>query len=480
MKNLLKLSPVFLLAVLVITGMDILSVAPIALIYAVIVCSLVEKKPVVEVINLAIDSAKESVMVCFVIMVAYVLAEMFTVTGVGSSIMGVALNSGVTGRTVAMICFIATALLSASTGTSWGAFAASAPIFFWLNHMVNGNILLTMGALAGAAAFGDNIGLISETTVMSSGMQGVQVVDRVRHQGIWSLICLSISTILFYISGIIMGLDTTAVTAAEAIAKIPAETWTKLEEVRPSAVVLLEQAQVGMPIYLVIPVIVVIGLAIAKVDTFICLLGGIASSVLLGFVSGTVPSISEVMDILLNGISDAGSWTVPTILLVSAIGGVMNKMNAFEVIAQAFIKISKKVRHLMTFNGILCLFANAVLSDELAQIATISPVIKDITDTHVAASEEDMYKLRLRNATFADALGTIGSQFIPWHVCVAFYLSISRAVYPLFDFGPFHLIQFNFMGIISVVSILVLTYTGWDRFIPLFKLPSEPDVRLIK
>ena len=204
MKNLLKLSPVFLLAVLVITGMDILSVAPIALIYAVIVCSLVEKKPVVEVINLAIDSAKESVMVCFVIMVAYVLAEMFTVTGVGSSIMGVALNSGVTGRTVAMVCFIATALLSASTGTSWGAFAASAPIFFWLNHMVNGNILLTMGALAGAAAFGDNIGLISETTVMSSGMQGVQVVDRVRHQGIWSLICLSISTILFYISGIIV------------------------------------------------------------------------------------------------------------------------------------------------------------------------------------------------------------------------------------------------------------------------------------
>lgn len=480
MKYLIKFSPIILLAALVINGMDILSVAPIALIFAIIVCKLIEKISIKEIIDVAIESAKESVTVCFVIMLAYILAEMFTITGVGSSVMGIALKSGVTGRTVALVCFIASCLMSVSTGTSWGTFAAGAPVFLWLNHMVNGNILLTLGALAGGAAFGDNIGLISDTTVMSSGMQNVQVVDRVRQQGVWSLLCVSISAILLYATGVSMGLDAVTVNAAEAIAEIPAEVWTKLEEIRPSAIVLLEQARVGMPSYLVIPVFIVIGLALAKVDTFVCLTGGIFSAVLLGFVSGTLTNIADVLDVIINGISDAGSWTVPTILLISALGGVMNRMNAFEIIAKIFVKAAKKVRHLLTFNGLLCLFANAVLSDELAQIATISPVIKNITDKHVEASEEDMYKLRLRNATFADALGVMGGQLIPWHVSVAFFISICKAVYPLYDFQPFHIAQYNYMAIITVVSLLVLTYTGWDRFIPLLKLPSEPDIKLIK
>ncbi|WP_207550811.1 hypothetical protein [Paramaledivibacter caminithermalis] len=36
------------------------------------------------------------------------------------------------------------------------------------------------------------------------------------------------------------------------------------------------------------------------------------------------------------------------------------------------------------------------------------------------------------------------------------------------------------MAYIAVVSILILTVTGLDRFIPLFGLPSEPNVRLKK
>jgi Na+/H+ antiporter NhaC len=91
-----------------------------------------------------------------------------------------------------------------------------------------------------------------------------------------------------------------------------------------------------------------------------------------------------------------------------------------------------------------------------------------------------MYKLRLRNATFADALGVYGSQLIPWHVFVLFYVGIANAVYPLYDFVPFDIIRYNFMAYIAVGSILILTLTGWDRFIPLFGLPSEPKVRLRK
>ena len=116
----------------------------------------------------------------------------------------------------------------------------------------------------------------------------------------------------------------------------------------------------------------------------------------------------------------------------------------------------------------------------MAQIVTIGPIIKELLEDNVEGSEEDLYTLRLRNATFGDALGVFGSQLIPWHVYIAFYVGIAKMVYPLFDFTPITIIKYNFTAMIAVGSILLLTLTGFDRFIPLFKLPSQPDVRLKK
>ncbi len=91
-----------------------------------------------------------------------------------------------------------------------------------------------------------------------------------------------------------------------------------------------------------------------------------------------------------------------------------------------------------------------------------------------------MYKLYLRNATFGDALGVFGSQLIPWHVYIGFYVGIASSVYPLHKFVATDIIKYNFMAFVAVGSILLLTLTGWDRFIPKFGLPTEPAVRLKK
>jgi len=34
------------------------------------------------------------------------------------------------------------------------------------------------------------------------------------------------------------------------------------------------------------------------------------------------------------------------------------------------------------------------------------------------------------------------------------------------------------MAFVTVGSLLILTITGWDRFIPKFGLPREPQVKL--
>ena len=477
MKDLIKLSPICVIAGLMLSGMDILIAAPLSFMYASMVAMAVDRYKFQELVDAALENLKHFLIVFLILQLAYAVAECFMSTGVAASVINMSLAAGLDARTIAVVAFLLTCVLSTATGTSWGTFAACAPIFLWLNHIVGGNILLTIGAIAGGSCFGDNIGLISDTTIVSSGIQEVEVIKRVRHQGVWSLLCLISGAIVFYL--VSMNLPGTTAQASEAIAKIPADVWKKLGEERPSAVTLLNLVKAGVPYYMVIPLIIVIGTAVKGFSTLICLGSGILSSLIFGLISGTVTSLNGFFELLYTGFSDAGSWSIAMMLWVGAFGGVMRKMDAFAPVARFVMKLVHRVRHLIFANGLLCLIGNAALSDEMAQIVTIGPIIKNMTEESVVGSKEDMYTLALRNATLSDAMGVLGSQLIPWHCYMGFFLGISASVYPLATgITPGDIISHNYFSMIAVASMLILTFTGWDRYIPLFKLPSEPQVYL--
>ena len=481
LKAFVKFVPVFVLAGLMISGQDALIAAAIAAIAAVVVARFVCGFKLQECIDSAMSSVSNILIALFILMFAYAMASLFMSTGVGAAVVNIALKAGITGKSVAFIGILCTAVLSVATGSSWGTFAACAPIFLWLNEIVGGNLYLTVCAIAGGACFGDNIGLISDTTIVSSGIQGVQVVDRIRHQGVWSVLCLALACICFLVAGITMGLPGEAVDGSHVVNQITDDVWAFLAEERPAAVALLEQVRDGVALYMVIPLILVIVLAVLGLNTFICIGSGIVSSYVLGIFAGTVGTFQDFLDEVMAGFADAGSWVVVMMMWVAAFGGIMQKMDAFAPLAALVVKMSKKVRHLLGWNAVLCLLGNAALSDEMAQIVTMGPVIKQIAEESIEAeSEEAMYKIKLRNATFGDAMGVFGSQLIPWHVYLAFYVGIAAGVYPLQKLVPTDFLRYNFMAYIAVGSLLLLTFTGWDRFIPLFKLPQEPVVRLKK
>ncbi len=481
LKAFVKFVPVFVLAGLMISGQDALIAAAIAAIAAIIVARFVCGIKFQECIDSAMASVSNILIALFILMFAYAMASLFMSTGVGAAVVNIALKAGITGKSVACIGILCTAVLSVATGTSWGTFAACAPIFLWLNEIVGGNLYLTVCAIAGGACFGDNIGLISDTTIVSSGIQGVQVVDRIRHQGVWSVLCLALACICFLIAGITMGLPGEAVDGSHVVNQITDDVWTFLAEERPAAVALLEQVRDGVALYMVIPLILVIVLAVLGLNTFICIGSGIVSSYVLGIFAGTVGTFQDFLDEVMAGFADAGSWVVVMMMWVAAFGGIMQKMDAFAPLAALVVKLSKKVRHLMGWNAVLCLLGNAALSDEMAQIVTMGPVIKQIAEENIECDDEEaMYKIKLRNATFGDAMGVFGSQLIPWHVYLAFYVGIAAGVYPLQTLVPTDFLRYNFMAYIAVISLVVLTFTGWDRFIPLFKMPQEPVVRLKK
>lgn len=479
MINLIKFSPVFLLGVMVFSGTDILISAAVGLIYAAILCVVIEKVKLSEIMGIAVDGAKDGMLPSFVLMLAYALAEIYMATGVGAAAIGLFINLGVTGATVAVVAFIASCVLSTATGTSWGTFAACIPIFMWLCDIVGGNPALTFAATVGGSAFGDNIGLISDTTILSSSFQGVKVVDRVRTQAPWSILCVVVAAIMTYATSVMMKLPTTVGDTSEILSRIPEEAWNALMVERPSVITLLEQVQTGVPIYMLIPVILVITLAILQVDTIICLATGIATASIFGAIAGTITSASQVASLVQTGFEGAGSWAVIMLFWAMGFGAVMRRMDAFTPLADFFVKISGKVRHLLCCNGILCLVINATVNEEMSQMATVGPILRNIVDENVEGSEEDKYKLRNRNALFSDGIGVMSATLIPWHTGVAYYMGLAAAVYPLYKFTVGDL-YYNYLAIIMIVSIYVLTFTGLDRFIPWFKLPSEPDVKLIK
>ncbi len=490
LKAFVKFIPVFVLAGLMMAKFDALIAAPIATIVAVVIANWTEKLNFKDCMDAAMASIQNILVALFILMFAYAMASAFMSTGVGASVVNIALSLGITARTTAVVGLCVTAILSVATGSSWGTFAACAPIFLWLIHIVDpgcadsGSLLLVTCATAGGACFGDNIGLISDTTIVSSGIQGVEVVDRIRTQGVWSVSCLILAGIVFYIAGTVMGLSTAPADTAGVLDSIPQSAFAYLEVEKPEAIDLLNQVESGVPLYMIIPLILVITLAVIGLNTFACIGSGIVSAYVLGLFAGTTSvtngGLIAYLEMCKEGFASAGSWVVVMMMWVAAFGGIMGKMKAFEPLSNLVIKVSRKVRHLMLCNGLLCILGNAVLSDEMAQIVTVGPIIKDITDENVEASEEDMYKLKLRNATFGDAMGVFGSQLIPWHVYLGFYVGIAANVYPLYKFANTDFIKFNFMAMIAVLSLLILTATGADRFIPLFGIPSEPQVSLKK
>ena len=136
------------------SGMDILLAAPLSFMYAVIVAMIVDRYKFQDCLDAALDNLKHFLIVFLILQAAYAVAECFMSTGVAASVINMSLAAGLDARTIAVVAFLLTSVLSTATGTTWGTFAACAPVFLWLSHIIGGSPLLTISAIAGGSGGG--------------------------------------------------------------------------------------------------------------------------------------------------------------------------------------------------------------------------------------------------------------------------------------------------------------------------------------
>ncbi|WP_020405813.1 Na+/H+ antiporter NhaC family protein [Hahella ganghwensis] len=74
--------------------------------------------------------------------------------------------------------FVITAFVATSMGTSMGTIAAIAPIAVGVAEATDLPLLLTTGTVIGGAMFGDNLSIISDTTIAATRTQGCDMRDK--------------------------------------------------------------------------------------------------------------------------------------------------------------------------------------------------------------------------------------------------------------------------------------------------------------
>jgi len=79
-----------------------------------------------------------------------------------------------------MLCgiFLLSCLISLAMGTSCGTIAPVAPIALGLAHSLQINPALMLGSVVGGAMFGDNLSMISDTTIAATRMMKVEMRDK--------------------------------------------------------------------------------------------------------------------------------------------------------------------------------------------------------------------------------------------------------------------------------------------------------------
>lgn len=76
--------------------------------------------------------------------------------------------------------FLISCFISLSTGTSVGSIVAVAPIAVGLAQKAGLSLPLTLAAVLGGSMFGDNLSVISDTTIAATRTQGCEMRDKFR------------------------------------------------------------------------------------------------------------------------------------------------------------------------------------------------------------------------------------------------------------------------------------------------------------
>lgn len=361
--------------------------APIAVIVGIIVAFLMFKQTINSKINTLLKGCGDDkiLTMCLIYLLAGAFATITKTTGSVDAIVNLGLDF-IAIQYIYFGVFIIAAFLSVSTGTSVGAIVALAPIVIGFAEKSNVDLAILCGALLGGSMFGDNLSIISDTTIAATQSLGCKMSDKFKQN-----IKIALPAALFTIAILVFqGLQLDS----------------NLEDTTVYTYSVLKIA----------PYILVIALSVIGVNVFVTLLLGVISGVLLGIVYGDFTLIESTK------IAYTGFTNMTEIFLLSLLtGGLAALVSRNGGIDYILINIKKLIKNKKSAQlGIASLVGtiNMAIANNTVSIIIAGPIAKTINDE---------YELDNKNtASILDIFACIVQGILPYGAQVLMILSFSN------------------------------------------------------
>lgn len=305
--------------------------------------------------------------------------------------------------------FIIGCFISVSMGTSVGTITAMTPIGVGIAEKTGIAMPICVGAVVCGAMFGDNLSMISDTTIAAVRTQGCEMKDKFKENFLIVLPAAIITAVLFFFMA------------------------------RGNAGDI--QGNLEYDIIKVIPYLVVLIGALIGINVFVILIAGTVLAAIVGVGTGAF-AIGELFQKMGAGVTSMYDITVISIV-VAAIVALVKEYGGIEFI----LKLIKK-----NINGpkggefgisVLALLVDCCTANNTVAIVMAGPIAKEISDEFGVSAK--------RSASLLDIFASVGQGMIPYGAQLLTAASLSAL-------SPVQIMPYLFypmlMGVSAVLFIL--------------------------
>lgn len=243
--------------------------------------------------------------------------------------------------------FLICCLISTAIGTSMGTIAAMAPVAIGVASGAGLNLALVGAAVIGGSYFGDNLSMISDTTISAAKGCGSEMKDKFQMN---FLIALPAALMAMLIYAILGGRGSGEITAG------------------------------SYDILRVIPYIMVLVAAMSGIQVFLVLFIGIGLTGIIGILQGTI-GVFEWMQAIGDGMSDMFSISIVAIL-ISGIIGIVRYFGGVEWLVETISSRIKSRRGAEYGISLLSGVLSAALVNNTIGIIVTCPMAKEIGEKY--------------------------------------------------------------------------------------------------
>ncbi|MGJ8550219.1 Na+/H+ antiporter NhaC family protein [Winogradskyella wichelsiae] len=389
--------------------------APIAVIVGIVVAFLIFKQSINEKIEILLKGCGDNkiLTMCLIYLLAGAFAAITKSTGSVDAIVNLGMDY-IAIQYIYLGIFLIAAFLSISTGTSVGAIVTLAPIVVGFSGQGDISLAVLCGALLGGSMFGDNLSVISDTTIAATQSLDCKMSDKFKENIKIALPAALITLVILTVQGLDLSSS------------------------------ILDDVDYDYSVIKIVPYILVILLSVIGVNVFVTLFFGIISAGILGVFDGDF-TVMESTRIAYTGFTNMTEIFLLS-LLTGGLAALVERNGGIDYILNK-IKVLIKSKRSAQF-GIAALVStiNMAIANNTVSIIISGPIAKTINDEYGLTNR--------KTASILDVFACIIQGILPYGAQVLMILSFSEGRIDYVD-----LIQNTwYLLILFVTTILLISF----------------------